>query len=102
MHTHTHTHTHTAAVVRSRAAEFITAIYYLLLYQRNVIPRRVSDACIHTAIMVHYWEVTEMEKRVLMDVGAGPAVITPSIEWSAQDTSHKMAAEHQHGSGGEE
>lgn len=30
------------------------------------------------AIMVHYWEVTEMEQRVLMDVGAGPAVITAS------------------------
>ncbi len=47
MHAHmnTHTHTHTTAVVGSRAAEFISAIYYLLLYQRNVIPRRVCDAC---------------------------------------------------------
>lgn len=26
------------------AAEFITAIYYLPVYQRNVIPLRVSDA----------------------------------------------------------
>lgn len=50
-----------------------------------------------TAIMVHYWEVTEMEQRVLMDAGAGPPVITPSIEWCVRDTSHKMAAEHQHG-----
>lgn len=24
-----------------------------------------------TAIMVHYWEVTEMEQRVVIDVGAG-------------------------------
>lgn len=43
-----------------------------------------------------------MEQRVLMDVGVGPAVITPSIEWSVRDTSHKMAAEHQHGSDCEE
>lgn len=43
-----------------------------------------------------------MEQRVLIDVGAGPAVITPPIEWRVRDTSHKMAAEHQHGSGCEE
>lgn len=43
-----------------------------------------------------------MEQRVLMDVGAGPAVITASIEWSVQNASHKMAAEHQHGSESEE
>ena len=41
--THTHTHTNTA-VARSGAAEFITTIYYLLLYQRNVIPLSASDA----------------------------------------------------------
>lgn len=41
--------------------------------------------------MVHYWKVTEMEQRVLIDVAAGPAVITAPIEY-------KMAAEHQHGS----
>lgn len=56
----------------------------------------------HTAIIVHYWEVTEMEQRVVMDVGAGLAVITPSIEHRVRDTSHKMAAEHQHGSNCEE
>lgn len=54
----------------------------------------------HAAIMVHYGEVTEMEQRVLIDAGAGPAVITPSIEWNVRDTSHKMAAERQHGSSG--
>lgn len=32
----------------------------------------------HAAIMVHYGEVTEMEQRVLMDVGCRAlAVITP-------------------------
>lgn len=52
--------------------------------------------------MGHYWEVTEMEQRVLIDVGAGPAVITPFIEQRVRGTSHKMAAELQHGSDCEE
>lgn len=42
--------------------------------------------------MVHYGEVTEMEQGVMIDVGVRMAVITPSIEWSVRDTSHKMAA----------
>lgn len=37
-HLHAHTHTHTAAAIRSRAAGFITAVYFLLLYEGNVIP----------------------------------------------------------------
>lgn len=56
----------------------------------------------HTSIMAHYGEVTEMEQRVLIDLGVRLAVITLSIEWSVRHTSHKMAAEHQHGSNCEE
>lgn len=46
----------------------------------------------HAAIIVHYWVVTEMEQRALMDEGAVLAVITPSIECSVRGASHKMAA----------
>lgn len=82
--THYHTHTHTAAVVRSRAAEFITAIYYPLLYQRNVIPRCVSDACAALPL----WSIIGRWQRWSrgcwwMSV-PGPAVITPSIECSCE------------------
>lgn len=48
VHAHTLTHTHTA-VIRSRAAEFITPIYYVLLYQRNAIP-----PCAFLMLRCHY------------------------------------------------
>lgn len=97
--THMHAHTHAAAVVRSSTAEFITAIYYHLLYQRNVICLCVSDACVTLSL----WSIIGRWQRwsggcwwILV---LGPAVITPSFEWSVRDTSYKMAAVHQHGSG---
>lgn len=51
------------------------------------------------AIMVHYGAVTEMEQRVLIDVGAGPGCHYQRLSGGARETLHKMAAEPQHGSG---
>lgn len=85
-HTHTHVYTHTHRVLSSESvfwAEFITPIYYVLLYLRNVIPRCISEV----VIMVHYGEVTEMEQKALMDFGAGAPLSLPRfIECSLRDT----------------
>ena len=72
-HMHAHTHTHTRRCCRQVQGSRI--------YNSHLLPSPLSKKCdssvcfwcmCRTAIMVHYWEVTETEQRVLMDVGAGP------------------------------
>lgn len=81
MHAHTsHTHTHRCCrQVRG------SRIYNSYLLPSPLSKKCDSSACFwcmhRTAIMVHYWEVTEMEQRVLIDVGAG-AGCHYSIYWA--------------------
>lgn len=103
--THMHAHTHTrsmmqarsGAAVRSRAAEFITAIYYPRPYQGKVISRRLCDASAAPPLWSIMRPVTEMEQRPMIDVGAGVGPSLLHLLSGASDHIHKMAAQHQHG-----
>lgn len=99
MHTHTRSmmQARSGAAVRSRAAEFITAIYYPRPYQGKVISRRLCDASAAPPLWSIMRPVTEMEQRPMIDVGAGVGPSLLHLLSGASDHIHKMAAQHQHG-----